>query len=488
MNNMTFTEIEDTNIPGVYMEIDNSLSSQGLSGKESVGLLIGQKLEGFLEPNVLSANISSPDQVIALAGAGSELHRMAIAWKKQNKYNRLYLICPNQAEGTAAVYNVKVTAQDAKDGMVNMLIGGRKVTATVSENETAADIVTALIKNINDNALVPAIAAAVEGKSGEFSLTAKHKGQNGNYIDIRFNYYDGETTAEGVKFEVSQTAQGSGNVSLENVIAGIGDAYITAIASSYTDAQNLKLLEQEAKRRFNAMINNETSVYGVLKGNLSEIITAKGNINNPCVSLMMDYKSPNMPEERAAAYAAVSALEYQKDPARQIASLELVGDLPAKTELMRAERNMLLESGIATVIVNASGNTAIEREATTYRHNALGVKDKSYFDMPTTQTLIYLRHSYVERICNKYQRYKLADDSYEVQPGQKIVTPRVLKGEIIALAEDWLAAGLVENIDEFKKTIVSMRDSSNRERINQLLQPDIINNLRIVAGILQWIL
>lgn len=236
------------------------------------------------------------------------------------------------------------------------------------------------------------------------------------------------------------------------------------------------------------MVNNESSVYMVFKGTLNEMLTKVESVNNQCFSVMMDYKSPNMPEERASAYAAVSAIEFQKDPARQIASLELVGDLPAKEELRAEERNMLLEAGIATVIVNANGNTAIEREATTYRKNSVGATDNSYFDMTTTQTAIYLRYSWKERIQQKFQRYKLADDDYEVQPGQKVVTPKVLTGEIIALAEDWLAAGLVEDISSFKNTILTLRDSNDTERLNQLLQPNIMNNLRIVAGKLQFIL
>lgn len=107
--------------------------------------------------------------------------------------------------------------------------------------------------------------------------------------------------------------------------------------------------------------------------------------------------------------------------------------------------------------------------------------------MTTTQTAIYMRYSWKERIQQKFQRYKLADDNYEVQPGQKVVTPKVLTGEIIALAEDWLAAGLVEDISSFKNTILTMLDDNDTERLNQLLQPNPMNNLRIVAGKLQFI-
>lgn len=483
---MDFNEIEDTYIPGAYVEIDNSLANQGLNGKEGIGLLIGQKLNGELPYNTVSKLVRSADEAARLAGNGSELHRMAKAWFRYNGKNKLYLIAPEQKEGTAAVYKLTVTAEAAKAGLVNLLISGQSVKYTVAEDETATDIAAGIVQKINANTELPAEATVGEG--GVLTLTAKHKGENGNFIDIQLNYFDGETTAEGVSVAISQTTKGAGNVSLEETIAALGDAKVTAIATSYTDAQNLKLLEAEVKRRFNAMVCNETCVYATLKGSLSEMITAKGKINHQCFGFLMDYKSPNMPEERAALYAAISTLEYQKDPARQIATIELAGDLPAKTELTAGERDMLLREGIGTVVVNANGNTAIEREATAYRHNSLGAFDKSYFDMTTTQTLIYLRFSYVERICSKFQRYKLANDDYEVSPGQKVVTPLVLKAEILALAEDWYRAGLVEDLSAFKETLVSERALNDPERINQLLQPNIVNNLRLVAGKLQFIL
>lgn len=484
---MDFNEITQTRVPGVYCEIDNSLANQGLSGKPSAGLLIGQKLEGLLEYNKISGLITSADQVIPLAGEGSELHRMATVWFKNNKQSKLYIIAVEQTEGTAAVYHLAVTATKLQAGMLYLMISGREIQLTINEEDTAADITAALIAKINANAMLPVTAAAVSEKDTEINLTAKHKGEAGNFIDIRLNYYDGETTAPGLELTFTQSTKGAGNASLADTIAALGDFYAPTIVSSYIDASNIRLLKEEIARRFGAMVNNESSVYMVFKGTLNEMLTKVESINNQCFSVMMDYKSPNMPEERASAYAAVSAIEFQKDPARQIAGLELVGDLPAKEELRAEERNMLLEAGIATVIVNANGNTAIEREATTYRKNSVGAADISYFDMTTTQTAIYLRYSWKERIQQKFQRYKLADDDYEVQPGQKVVTPKVLTGEIIALAEDWLAAGLVEDISSFKNTILTMLDDNDTERLNQLLQPNPMNNLRIVAGKLQFI-
>lgn len=485
---ITYDEITQTNVPGTYCEVDNSLANQGLPGKPSVGLLIGQKLGGLLEYNKISGLITDPDQIIPLVGRGSELHRMAEKWLINNKQSKLFIIAVEQTEGMAAVYNLAITAANVQAGMLNLMIGGREVQLTINEGDTAAEITTALIAKINANPMIPVTAAAAAEKDAEISLTAKHKGEAGNFVDIRLNYYDGETTASGLSLDIAQPTKGAGNASLTDTIAAIGDFYCTAIACSYTDSANIRLLKDELKRRFNALVNNESALYMVFKGTLSEMLNKVEGINHQCISVLMDYKSPNMPEERASAYAAVSALEYQKDPARQIATLELSGDLPAKEELRAEERNMLLEAGIATVKVNTNGNPAIEREATTYRKNSLGSVDRSYFDMTTTQTVIYLRYSYIQRIQLKFQRYKLANDDYEVQPGQKVVTPKVLTGEIIAWAEDCQAAGLIEDISSFKNTIVTLRDANDTERLNQLLQPNIINNLRIIAGKLQFIL
>ncbi len=41
MAQIDYNEISNTKVPGCYCEIDNSLASAGLSGKPSVGLLIG---------------------------------------------------------------------------------------------------------------------------------------------------------------------------------------------------------------------------------------------------------------------------------------------------------------------------------------------------------------------------------------------------------------------------------------------------------------
>lgn len=66
--------------------------------------------------------------------------------------------------------------------------------------------------------MLPVTAAAVSEKDTEINLTAKHKGEAGNFIDIRLNYYDGETTAPGLELTFTQSTKGAGNASLADTI------------------------------------------------------------------------------------------------------------------------------------------------------------------------------------------------------------------------------------------------------------------------------
>jgi phage tail sheath gpL-like len=85
-------------------------------------------------------------------------------------------------------------------------------------------------------------------------------------------------------------------------------------------------------------------------------------------------------------------------------------------------------------------------------------------------------------------RFKLADDTFPVQPGTNVATPKTVKQESIALFNELYSIGLIENIDDFIENIVVERDASDVNRVNVLLPPDLINQFIILAGQIQFIL
>ena len=86
------------------------------------------------------------------------------------------------------------------------------------------------------------------------------------------------------------------------------------------------------------------------------------------------------------------------------------------------------------------------------------------------------------------QRFKLADDTFPVQPGSYVVTPKTIKQEIIALFAELQNAGLIENLADFKDNLVVERNASDKTRVDVLLSPDLINQFNILASLIQFIL
>ncbi|WP_460431421.1 phage tail sheath C-terminal domain-containing protein, partial [Azotobacter salinestris] len=149
-------------------------------------------------------------------------------------------------------------------------------------------------------------------------------------------------------------------------------------------------------------------------------------------------------------------------------------------------RNLLLFDGIATTKVDAGGVMQVERLITTYKTNSAGGSDTSYLDSETLFTLMFIRHDWRDYILRKYPRHKLANDGTRYGSGQAVVTPVVMKAEALAKFREWEDLGLVENIDDFKANLVAERNASDPNRLDMLLPPDLVNQLRIIANKIQF--
>ncbi|WP_273954217.1 phage tail sheath C-terminal domain-containing protein, partial [Escherichia coli] len=137
---------------------------------------------------------------------------------------------------------------------------------------------------------------------------------------------------------------------------------------------------------------------------------------------------------------------------------------------------------------NDGGEMQIERMITMYRTNKYGDSDPSYLNVNTIATLSYLRYSLRTRITQKFPNYKLASDGTRFATGQAVVTPSVIKTELLALFEEWENAGLVEDFDTFKEELYVARNKDDKDRLDVLCGPNLINQFRIFAAQVQFIL
>ncbi|EFE4170868.1 phage tail protein, partial [Escherichia coli] len=273
-------------------------------------------------------------------------------------------------------------------------------------------------------------------------------------------------------------------------VAGMGDRQYNYVVMPYKDDANLKIISDELLKRWGPAKMSDGVLWLAHTGTFGEVQAFGAKRNDFLATCTSIPKAPEPDYLWAAAVCATCAPSLGADPARPLQTLALPSRMaPAPADrLTREERNSLLWGGIATVSVAAGDVVQIERQVTMYRQNVYGESDPSYLDVETIYTLSWLRYSLRTFITQRFPRHKLADDGTPVRAGQNIVTPEIMKLQLISLGEEWVELGLVENLDTFKKNLLVERNASDRNRLDVLCTPDLVNQFRFLAAQIRFIL
>jgi phage tail sheath gpL-like len=469
-------------LPGAWIEIINSQALTGLTAMPSRLLVWGQVLGGGSAPvnaPILVPTGGSPD---AMFGVGSMLSQMCKFIKAANPWTELWAMpLSDSVGGTASVYTITAAGSPTQNATQNFYVNGVQVQVALTAGMTAAQAAAALQAAIAAILVPQPLAATVAG--AVVTITASHKGLDaGNFIALLPLLYQSDVNVPGITFTVAQTTPGAGNPALTTALANLGNLWFTDWAMPYTDATSLAAIDAAVESLWGPMAMHDARVYGAVSGTVGTLAAycSTNSLDEKLLTIMGTNAPPQPPYLWAAVYAAVGAYYLAIDPARQIASLALPGIIapPPAQRFVPTDRNTLLYDGIATYTVDDGGNVNIEREITTYRTNSAGVTDPSYLDLTTLADVAYLRFSERARILQKFPRYKLADDGTLFDAGQAIVTPSIIATEIVALFDEWQAAGLVQNADAFKAGLLVQRDPNDRNTVNSMLPPNIVQNFR----------
>ena len=498
---IAFNNIPDTiRTPGTYTEIDNSRALQGLAANPHKILVLGQKIAAGTVPVETLKPITSDGLADGFFGPGSILARMCNTIKANNPNTELHAIALSNNGGTAASGIIKF--QSGLSATANttfyLLINGQKVYTTITSAWSVTDVNSAVAAEINADSTLPIVATTSASAAGSdhIVLSAVQSGTLGNYIDVRWNYYTGQSNPVGWDstgaISIASMDGGATDPDLGDAWAVIANEQYHYIIQPYIEAANLTEIEDELEDRYGPLVDLQGQGFTAVRATQASATTLGNSRNSPHNVIMAANGSPTSPEEWAAALGAVAAFNLNNDPARPLHYLKLKNILaPAAVDrFSRAERDILLYDGIATFNVDNSGNVLIERSITTYQTNAAGIADASYLDVQTLATLSEIRYQYKNRMVTRFivPRFKLADDTFPVQPGTNVATPNTVKQEIIALFTELRDAGLIENLDDFITNIRVERDGTDVNRVNVLMPPDLINQFRILAGVIQFIL
>lgn len=475
-------------VPGSYVEIDNSRALRGLSDWPARVLIIGQRLAAGQVAAGVPTRVFDVAQARLAFGRGSMLANMVEAWFRANPVTEVW--CNAQEDNGSGVFatcTVTIGGAATAAGVIALLVAGRRIeipVAAAASNNAVATAVAAAINAVPDLVVTAGAAAAV------VTITARHRGEAGNSIDVRHSHFAGEALPLGLTCAITAMSGGTLNPVVTTSFDATPDTWFTDYVVPWTDTANIALVEARMALGFGPLVMRDAHAWAGLTGTLGALTTYGAARNSPHVSILGLRGSPTPPWELAATLAAVCVPALAIDPARPVQTLEVPGIIAPRIvdRFTWTERDALLRDGISTVRHNDAGQSFVERVITTYQTNASGAEDISFLDVETLKTLAYLRYDLRQLIALRFPRHKLADDGTAFARGQAVVTPGTLRAEIIGRFKQWESQGLVEGVDQFKADLIVRRNASDPNRVDALLPPDLVNQFRVLAAQIEFLL
>ena len=480
----------DIRVPLFYAEMDNSAANSASSTLRR--LIVGQVNDASTSLEVGSlVLVSSLAVAKAIGGQGSMLASMYDTWRKTDAIGEIWCLPVRNTTGTVATATVTITGTATEAGLLNLYIGGVRVQSSVQSAATPTQVASALAVKINATPDLPVTAVAAVGV---VTLTCKWKGDSGNDINLQLNRLgksNGELTPAGVTVVLTKMAGGVGTPDQVAALAALGDEPFEFICVPWSDTTTLdawKAAMDDNVGRWSWAKQLFGHVYSAKRGTVGTLVAAGQLRNDQHVTVQgVELGVPQPVWVQAAALAARTAVFISADASRPTQSGSLPGLDPAAASerFTLTERQSLLSYGIATAYFEG-GSVRIQRSITTYQKNPYGQADNSYLDSETMHQSAFIIRRLQSVITSKYGRHKLASDGTNFGAGQPIVTPNVIRGELIAQYAMLEQQGHVENAELFAQHLVVERDSQDPSRVNVLFPPDYINGLRIFALLNQF--
>jgi phage tail sheath gpL-like len=491
---VSFSKIpSNLRLPLFYAEVDNSQANSGAQNQRT--LIIGQITpagNGVPGVPVISGGIADAK---AKGGPGSMLHLMTMAYLASDSFGEVWFLPLADADQSIkAIGSVAVTAAPTDSGVISLYIAGKLVSVTVTATDTVATVAASIIAQVNRNTALPVTAAVDSVSPGKVNLTAKNAGACGNDIDLRLNFLgtiNGEATPAGLVLNVTAMTGGATNPVLDDDLAMLGDEPFDFIVSPYNDKTSLdalKSLMNDTTGRWSWANQIYGHVFAAKSGTLASLTAFGVTRNNQHESVIGVYDSPTPSWLWAADVAGAAAVALRADPGRPLQTLTLgyVTAPPHDSRFIATERNTLLWDGISTFTVGSDGTVALENVITTYQENSYGEADDSYLEIETLFLLMYVLRAQRSVITSKFARVKLGADGGRYAPGSGVVTPSVIKAELIANYQEMETNGMVQNSALFAQALVVEQDKTNPNRVNVLWPVELINQLRVFALLAQF--
>ncbi|WP_217430864.1 phage tail sheath subtilisin-like domain-containing protein [Sphingomonas bacterium] len=478
--------------PLFYAELDASKANTAAQPQRA--LLIGQKTAvGSYAPSIPVVAQSTSD-ARAAAGQGSVLAGMVTAYRASDPDGEMWVLpLADDPAAVAATGSITFTGATTLAQTLSLYIAGRLFSVALAAGQSPAQVAATVAAAI---AAVPEATVIAVAAAGAINLTAKNAGLVGNDIDIRVNYLGapgGQATPAGLGVVIVAMAGGAANPSLTAALTNMQDTSFDFIACSLTDAPSMAavtaLLSDTAPGRW----SYATQIYGhcfiAYRGTAGAAAAYATGLNNQHVSCIGYTDSPTPPWRWAAALAGAAASSIRIDPGVPLQYLTLAGVLapPVASRFSSPIRNnTLLYGGVTTWTADTNNVVTLENVVTTYVTNAAGQTDDSYLEVETLFLLMAILRRLRGVVTTKFARVKLAADGTRAMPGARVVTPAIIRAELIAQYRQLEAEGMVQGSAAFAAALVVEKSATNPNRVDVLLPAVLIDQLRVLAMLVQF--
>lgn len=478
-------------VPLFYADIDPSQANTGEAAQQRT-LIIGQKIAaGIAVPNVPILSMGVSD-AINQGGQGSMLALMVDKYRQNDPVGEVWLLpVSDNGAGAAAAGTVSFTAQATANGTFFLNVGDVLITIPVTSTMTLTQLATALAAAINANANLPVTASPAVGV---VTITAKNKGLAQNDIPLIQNAGGapaGQSSPAGLAVTIVAMAGGTANPDLTTALANLGDMLFDFIVCPFFDTTTLdalKTLMNDTAGRWSWAKGIYGHVFAAAVGNLAALQTLGAGRNDQHTSIIGEYGMLTPHWLFAAAYAGAAAQPLKADPGRPVQTVIVngVSAPPVTQRFDLTSRNTLLYTGISTFSTGDDGTIRLENIITTYQKNAFNAPDNSYLEVETMFQLMFLLRDLKADITSKFPRAKLAGSVARLAPGTNVVTPPMIRAEMVAHYKGLEYNGQAQNSAAFEAGLVVEQDPNNHNRVNVLWDGTIMNQLREFAVLFQF--
>lgn len=478
-----------TRSPLSWTEVRPSRSANVLATKPYKVLIIAQKTTAATGAVLTPTRIFSPAQARSLYGSGSQMDEMVSRYFDNNRATEIWAIAVADAAGAVAeTQAIVVGGSPTGPGLLCVYFAGHRVAVPVASGEAIGTTAANLKAAVAADPTVPYTGGATVG--GSVTYTPKNAGTLGLEMDVRHSYGLNESLPPGMTLTITGSTTGAGVVSYSTlgIFGLIPQVQFDVIAPGANDTTNLLYITNELKSRWGPTRQIEGCVVTGFTGDLSTSVARGLTLNSEFSSEVPAKSSPSPAWAWGAALAGVTAREASQDQARPFHTLTLAGILPPKESdrFTPEEREQLLHSGMATYYTAPDGSVSLHRLITNYQLTVGGSPDATFLDLNTVLTLSFMRYDWRTNWITRFPRHKLADDGNSYPPGQPIMTPERGRAEAVAWYGKMIQAGLAENMDQFKANLVVERNATDPNRLDFLLPVNLINQLSVVAAVLEF--